>query len=169
MPLNSGAYTLSHPPARDSRSFTPPSETNSARWRERALANCVPQPVTSTPHAIWPTTVGSPMLTTQAMRHVERKAKVSRSTSRETGGVIRAPAGDRLSQSQTCGGRSSQAVIMVATGHSAIGNLGKVRYAPSYRASRTPTRHRRSSCCGCCIGDSPQSTSTLESLRSSVA
>ena len=122
--------------------------------------------VTSTPHAIWPTTVGSPMLTTQAMRHVERKAKVSRSTSRETGGVIRAPAGDRLSQSQTCGGRSSQAVITVATGHQA---MGQVIFAPSYRASRTPTRHRRSSCCGCCVGDSPQSTSTLESLRSSVS
>eukprot|EP00964_Phaeocystis_antarctica_P112691 scaffold76824_cov69-Phaeocystis_antarctica.AAC.3 len=100
------------------------------------------------------------------MRHVERKTKVSKSTSRETGGVIRAPAGDRLSQSQTCGGRSSHAAIMVATGHPAV---IQVRSAPSYRASRTPTCHRRSSCCGLLARRQPSINVDAESLRSSVA
>eukprot|EP00964_Phaeocystis_antarctica_P017928 scaffold9957_cov44-Phaeocystis_antarctica.AAC.2 len=47
------------------------------------------------------------------MRHVERSGTVSKSISRETGGIIRAPAGDHLSQSQNCGGRSSQALSRV--------------------------------------------------------
>ena len=36
-----------------------------------------------------PTTVGSPMLKTQTMRHAERLGTLSKSTSRETGGIIK--------------------------------------------------------------------------------